>query len=699
METKENLCLFCFERVKDPVQLCCGHCICARCVDDACKFTEVSEAFTPDTDKNTKKKEKEKDSGDASKDEPRVKCPLCGAVTPAAACKPDRLRRAVAALEAQVSAAAAAAEEEEEGEGGDKGAVCGFCGAAATAFCAFCGALCQTHSDFLHVTGPMRGHEVRALGAGGRGAVRAAAAAELACVQQAEAADEGGLPVCRAHHKRVEMYCEKCNTLVCMHCVLIGAHKGHACTGVLEALAGTEARIAALSAALREGVPVCATMRAGLAALEGRAAREHDEQRAALRAHFAALRETLAAKERAAEAQLEAVYDAFGAGVGAQKRALETLGTRCTDYVARAVPAGLACGSRLARYTLFRTLVELQGALAVVAKTAVPDERSAVCRVCYNRCFEDPAFYVARAQPLFRFNACARVTYAIRAGALETTHSVRSTIATGAESSHDGSAFYDAVREAVVSVSGNEDNCRTVMVMDVRGGVADARTVRHENAVPYRSHGQYPVYDGRQYAYFLESESGDNNRFGRLDLDTLRFEELPALADGSFREFCSGCVVGDRLYAVDDESRVVAYDIDARTWHQTPVVFDGSCRLLADPVADDDTLYALCEGTRGLYAVDLAAGTRRHVADVPESFDLGQNGEALLVARPDLSRLLFASLCNTWYCYDFERARWDRLPAWAETRNGSAHLVIVPAGPTALYHIDEESTWQTVDLS
>ena len=693
MENKENICLFCFERLKDPVRLCCGHSICAGCVEDARKFTEVSETFGPGADKK-KKKSKSKDSSTSTGTEDdakegHVKCPLCGAVTPVAECKPDLLRRTAVALEEQAAA----------GEG-DKGAVCGFCGAAATLFCAFCGALCQTHSDFLHVTGPMRAHEVRALGAGtGRGAAVAARAA----AEELAAAEEGGLPVCREHHKRVEMYCEKCNTLVCMHCVLIGAHRGHACTSVLEALAATGARIEELAAALRAGVPVCDAMLAGLATLEGNVAREHAAVRAEMRARFAAVHEVLAAREREAEEQVEALYRDFCAGLGAQKRALATLGTTCADYVARAVPAGLARGSGLARYTLFRTLVELQGALAVVAKTAVPDESSAVCRVCYNHCFDERGFYVARAQPMFRFNARACVTYAINAAALETTRSAQSTAATGAASSHDGSAFYDPVRELVVSVSGNEDNCRTVLVMDVRGGVAAARTVRHENAVPFGSHGQYPVYDGRQYAYFLESESGDNNRFGRLDLDTLRFEELPPLPeDTSFREFCSAAIVGTRLYAVTDESHLVAFDTDARTWAPTPVALDGSCRLLADPAGGDGdgaTLYVLCEGTRGLFAVDPVAGTRRLVADVPEAFDLGQNGEALLVALPDLSRLLFASLCNTWYCYDFEHARWTRLSGWAETRNGSAHLVILPAGPTALYHIDEESTWQTVDLS
>ena len=75
--------------------------------------------------------------------------------------------------------------------------------------------------------------------------------------------------------------------------------------------------------------------------------------------------------------------------------------------------------------------------------------------------------------------------------------------------------------------------------------------------VPFGTHGNYPVYDGERWVYFFESESGSNNRFGRIDinnLDSKDFKELPKIPSGSFDEFSSSVYHFGSIYSVNENS-------------------------------------------------------------------------------------------------------------------------------------------------
>jgi len=129
-------------------------------------------------------------------------------------------------LEIPGAAAASAA------EASDKSNVCGFCKGPATVFCAFCGPLCQEHSDYLHVKGPLHNHSLSKTPIEVVKSIK-----EAMGVSSSEDADASSivLPLCKDHGKQMELFCSKCECLVCPHCILIGEHHDHECVSVLKA--------------------------------------------------------------------------------------------------------------------------------------------------------------------------------------------------------------------------------------------------------------------------------------------------------------------------------------------------------------------------------------------------------------------------------------------------------------------------------
>jgi len=332
----------------------------------------------------------------------------------------------------------------------------------------------------------------------------------------------------------------------------------------------------------------------------------------------------------------------------------------------------------------------------VVSHTVIPDEKSKICGVSFKKELIDPKYILASARPRFRMGNSRCHTFNINLDALRESQSRDSAIATGEESSHDGSAFYDSTRNIIVAVSGNGNNCRDVVITHLTDGVhGDWRS--HPNIIPFGSHGQYPIFDGVQYAYFCQSEDEDNDRFGRLDLDSLEFEELARIPEG-FCEFCSGCCASGKIFALNNDDNLYVFDPETGTWENTGREVNSPCRLLTDPLGEG-RFYILSDQQSEFEEVDAETYERRVISNRPGDFDLNQNGEALIVALPDMSRVLFTYLEDGWTCYLFEQNEWIQLPDWERARNGSAHLVIIPEGPTALFHIDGHRQWSSVSLA
>jgi len=297
---------------------------------------------------------------------------------------------------------------------------------------------------------------------------------------------------------------------------------------------------------------------------------------------------------------------------------------------------------------------------------------------------------------MFRLGLGRVIFYNIDWEGLEATHNERSEIATGNSTSHDGGAIYDPVRRIILSVSGNYNNGRNLKITRMVDSTHGETTLMTD-VVPYGTHGQYPIFDGRQFTYFLQSEDGDNNRFGRVDMDTLTFEALPNLPTGSYREFASGCCHNGNVYVIDRELNVRAFNTETNEWRTTRVSVPRPGRLMSDP-ATPNTIYCLCCDGRGLFRIDLDAETSAHVSDTPSNFSLGANGEAFLARTSPTEFIIFAGLSSGWHAYSLERNTWIQLRNWRNVRNGSGHLVIVPEGPVAFYHVDDNDRWEMVNF-
>jgi len=393
-------------------------------------------------------------------------------------------------------------------------------------------------------------------------------------------------------------------------------------------------------------------------------------------------------------AELEEIFQTFRKTVETRSTSLHSLSSECSLIQKSADTT--AAKNELIRYTLFKSLKGLCDHLSVVSSAQVPDDAK-ICQVDVNKMLLDKEkFALVRLRPMFRLAFGSVVYYNIDWNALERTRNETSEIRTGNSTSHDGGAIYDPVRRIILAVSGNFNNGRNLKVTRMTDGTHGETTLMND-VVPYGTHGQYPVFDGRKYTYFFQSEDGDNNRFGRVDMDTMEFEALPNLPGGSYREFCSGCCQNGHVYVLDRELNVRAFNTDDNTWRTLRVAAPRPARLMADP-ANPNHIYCLCCDGRGFHRIDVDAESIERVCETPSNFSLGANGEAFLARVSPSEFILFAGLSNGWQAYSSERNQWVQLRNWRNVRNGSGHIVIVPDGPTVFYHVDDSDRWEMVNL-
>lgn len=152
---------------------------------------------------------------------------------------------------------------------------------------------------------------------------------------------------------------------------------------------------------------------------------------------------------------------------------------------------------------------------------------------------------------------------------LATTQNATAEIPTGQNTTHDGGAIFDAEKRVIVATSGNYDSGKSLKVTKLGSNPDDVRgeTRLIANIIPFGTHGSYPVYDGTKWVYFFESESGSNNRFGRLDIDNLDardFKELPRIPSGSFIEFSSAVHHFGNIYALGDSYKIWRFVVSVR---------------------------------------------------------------------------------------------------------------------------------------
>lgn len=679
--SQDTICTLCFETLKNPFILKCQHNLCEECVKRA---ETLHKAFVTLEPPNKKKQE-------PASDKPSLACPLCGVISTVEECRPNITLRNVLGLQKNAAVLDLPGDDSaEDSTDSGKKSVCGFCKEPATVFCAFCGPLCQEHSDFLHVKGPLRSHALS------KTPIEVVKSIKEVVGNKDDADDAGSvvLPLCKDHGKQMELFCAKCECLVCPHCILIGEHQGHECIGVLQAFKKTNERIEDLLKKIKEKAPECENLVKGYDRLCSGADKEHDEVKKTVIDSFAEFRKIVDDCEKKALEEVEEIFTSFKSTVSSRTTSLHALRDEC-NLVQKSADT-TAAKNELIRYTLFKSLKCLSEHLSVVASAQVPEDAT-ICSATVNKALLDASkFSLVKLRPMFRMGMGRVIYYNINWDTLPDTRNERSEITAGNNTSHDGGAIYDASRRIILSVSGNYNNGRNLKITRMTDGTHGETTLMTD-VIPYGTHGQYPVFDGRQFTYFFQSEDGDNNRFGRVDMDTLTFSPLPNLPTSQFREFCSGCVQNDHVYALDRDLNIRDFNIASNEWGTLRVTMPRPGRLMTDP-CESNIIYCLCCDGRGLFRIDVVAGESTHVCDTPSNFSLGANGEAFLARISPSEFFIFAGLSGGWHVYSRERNTWVQLRNWRNVRNGSGHFIIVPDGPTGFYHVDDADSWEMVNL-
>lgn len=728
---QELVCSVCLELFNDPVCLDCGHNVCYKCAHRLVAFAKACATIMPasvnqkaeaarasveqaaqeaartagtilvPSEENKREKEKENDTVEVLKElaepvEPAVEltCPLCRVKTRLGDVKPNIvLRNMVADLrlrappsfmpELRQERRALEKEQEVLREQLRLRPHCGFCDKDATVYCADCGSLCAEHSAYLHSSGPLRFHDLST-----------AISPEVFCKTReiifgADSAASFGrdfqMPPCPEHGKPTELFCTKCHEAVCMHCLLIGAHREHECISMVEAFGKLDAWITEARAAVTELLPACQKVADGYEGWARDEAAQREDAQREVHATFARLLAAAEGHERAVCEHAQTLYDSFDESSRKRTEGLHVVLAHARELLASTAAAGRV--SAFAQEAMVRELASELAVLQAVAKSAPKSDAAVLTVEDHRKLLLDKRLVGVRR--LYSFAGGRNSVFPIKIDSLLASTSERSELECPNDSSHDGGAVIDVERRLIVHVSGNCNNGRDIFLTNID----TKHTERLNNAVPYRTHGQYPVFDGQNRVYFFQSEQDSNDRFGYFDLETRTFTELAKCPD-RFREFASPCFLDGCIYAACRDKYLWAYDVANETWTKQSLRV-GKCRLAADPFTHSIAMIKKRKKFE-LYSLETKEVTPYPLP--PSNFSLGSNQEMVFLRTCPEAFVCIVSLdSHSMYAFVSKTNSWHRL-RWKDVRNGSAHLVFDPVTSAFYYHIDSKSYITTVHV-
>ena len=203
--------------------------------------------------------------------------------------------------------------------------------------------------------------------------------------------------------------------------------------------------------------------------------------------------------------------------------------------------------------------------------------------------------------------------------------------------------------------------------------------------------------------YTYNSEGG--KQFGRIDLDTFEFEELPSIPKTKFASG-NGCFCGENIYAIGKDAELYCYNVSDCKWSQCGIKMPVGeeelwFRLLNDPQNKTHCIHMMTgyNSKSGLYRIDLDNHTVDLVSSLPVPYDYIR--EALLIqTEPDQFIVVAALKDGAWYCYSSKNGAWTALEKWKSFKGiyNRNYLVYSPRTLSFYYHIDETDKWETVHL-
>jgi len=695
-------CMSCFQTFKDPQLLPCGHSICKDCIDrcvdlhNALKVSDKKEArriIRVLTGKATEEDKKVETVGDV------LDCPFCGEECLRSKVTPNVQLRNIISSNAFSKQFA-----QGSGEAGEKKTeVCGFCGKPATKFCCFCGPLCAEHNTFLHTNGPLGSHEVSDAPVQ---LLQSTADVKSAVVGR-KSAQELDIPICRTHNSPMELFCSDCQQLVCHICAVSEtSHKKHKIVSLEQAMKVSCKKVKDLVSSIEGNLEKLS--KTGLTPEIVNAS--HDSERDALLKSitdfFGQMHKLVSEMEQKSRSDVEQTFDMFRDVMRKRLAGAEFLQKESRRLLEVAKPLSEEAKSSpeesilmsMNEFMLIRSLEGLSSDLDRFHSLAPPEEGGPVCKLSFSEEVKKSLSSAVRISPVFAYGGGSVSFVPINFDTIARSRSVEA-FRVSNSGAHDGGAALDPSSRVIVATCGNYDNGRSLSIIRLpTAGYEGATTEARTDIVPFGTHGQYVVADGEGHFYFFQSEDGPNNHMGRLDIETMTFEELASLPGSEFREFSSGCFSNGHIYMMDEHYNIWSYDPTENTWTDVRVTLPRSGRLLADP-CDPDNIYCICSDDRGVHRINVVENREEEVCRTPGSFSLGANNDAALVrVSPDVFAI-FARCGGSWQVYNSGTNTWTRLPEWRDTNNGSGHIVVDAQEGFIYYHSDGNDNFFAVNLT
>ena len=348
----------------------------------------------------------------------------------------------------------------------------------------------------------------------------------------------------------------------------------------------------------------------------------------------------------------------------------------------------------------------------IQANINVNEENEAVC--------SDPACVERYAQLERRLQALeTKVEDRLFIADILESSSTDSGVPSGHSAATNGGAFYDEVRHQIISVYRESNNCRDIYITHLTDPFHGTNEVRR-NVIPFDVKLRVPIYDGCRFAYFAESGWNDGEvicgrRFGRVDLDTFSFEELPPIPADPFQMFASvfyGCYHHGVVFMSDGESQLCGYDVERGIWKRYGITLPTIPRsdlekyrhgtLISDP-DDPMHLYLLSSYARpGFCRIDLEARTCTLLSPSPRRGTFDCYDSVLVRSRPgsDSFVIVVWGIGSSWHMWSSKTHKWKALSDWKEPQADRRRhfLVYAPDTKTFYYRVNGRSTWEAVKL-
>lgn len=271
----------------------------------------------------------------------------------------------------------------------------------------------------------------------------------------------------------------------------------------------------------------------------------------------------------------------------------------------------------------------------------------------------------------------------------------------GGDINWGGGSVYDDKHQFIISTTIQCNSGRDVIVTRLTDGSHGISSIMI-NFIPFNTKHHSPLFDGDHYVYFMESP-GD--RFGRMDTNTMTFEECMKFSGRKFSDAFSGCYHHDIIYVVDDSAVLYAYDVKGGSWRNCGISLPKSnsfpyVRLLSNPYDEVNILYFIGrDDNTVLRRIDVNTKTITEISKPPVRMRPAFAETYLYPLSASNFVLITALESGAWYAFSSDGKQWKQLQWDAVATNGNHnHMFYMKQTKSFYYHINHANGWECVQL-